>query len=88
MIQGMIGRVRTTVALPASVRTRVKAYAQQHDASAAATLGDLAGREATATRPDRAKVVIDPESGFPYLDFSVGHIFTADEIADLIDEDA
>jgi len=83
----MMGRMKSTAELLTRTRPGVEAYTQEQDRPMSSLVGDTTLYEAPAVRPKRAKVLIDPETGFPYLNFSVGRTFTAEEIAEMIAED-
>jgi len=87
MIQAMFGRMKTAVTLPRTTQALVNAYSQEQDEPASALLGDMATYEAQDVLPrEKAKISIDPVSGFPFLDVDFGHTFTIEEIADIIAE--
>ncbi len=76
--------MRSTVDLPPEVHRRVKLIAAQRNESLSNVIRDLAVR-GLAALDDPERVVPSPITGFPTI--SSGRSFTADEIAELIDED-
>ena len=76
--------MRTTVALPERLHERARCLAASRHESLSTTLASLIAYGLDAIN-DEPRVVRDPVSGFPTI--TLGHPVTAEQVADLIDED-
>lgn len=76
--------MRTTVDLPPAVHARAKKLAAARHESMSAVVAELAAR-GLAQLDEPLAVTTDAESGFPVV--SLGRRITADEVAELIDEE-
>ena len=82
----MMIRMRTTIDIPSGLHERISAHAKMQGKSFSATATDALLRGmAPIETPTTAK--ISPVTGLLTFNFSRGRLVTADEVADLIDED-
>ena len=82
--------MRTTITLPDTTYRLIKTYAEENRESFSKTVNDMALRDIARRESEAdptAHLSTDPLTGFPILITNDDHVFTVEEVEELIAED-